>query len=286
MTAKQGADQQFTRRQRFSDIEENPRRKLMPISGYEEKPIVPLEEAVEPLKDIVRKIKDNAAWAKWKCDDPPADNLSVDQSAAIILYTMEMDNEKECVYHALNSTLRNEDRKTLKPWFLYLRLLLSALALLPTLPVHVFRGIRGNFQGAYKAGEKIIWWGFSSCTTDVSVLNNDQFFGSTGVRTLFSIDCKTGKDIKNHTAFPRECEILLPAARCFQVVACLPQGSDMNIVQIKEIDSPIKLIELGPQNTAPSTGASGTGSMGTAASVTISLGSLGIKDQSKGRRST
>ncbi|CAF4772695.1 unnamed protein product, partial [Rotaria sp. Silwood2] len=97
MTAKQGADQQFTRRQRFSDIEENPRRKLMPISGYEEKPIVPLQEAIEPLKDIVRKIKDNAAWAKWKCDDPPADNLSVDQSAAIILYTMEMDNEKECV---------------------------------------------------------------------------------------------------------------------------------------------------------------------------------------------
>ncbi|CAF4991266.1 unnamed protein product, partial [Rotaria sp. Silwood1] len=269
MAAKQVVDQEITRRQRFSDIEENPRRKLMPISGYEEKPIVTLEEAVEPLEKIVRKVKDNAAWAKWKCEDPPADNLSVDQSAAIILYTMEMDSEKECVFHTLNSTLRNEDRKTLKPWFLYLRLLLSALALLPTVSKHVYRGIRGNLQSAYKTGEKIIWWGFSSCTTDLSVLNNDQFFGSTGVRTLFNIDCKMGKDIKNHSAFPKECEILLPAARCFQVVACLPQGSDMNIVQLEEINSPVKLIELGPQITHSSTGASGSNSKGAAASVTV-----------------
>ncbi|CAF2789919.1 unnamed protein product [Rotaria sp. Silwood2] len=249
MAAIQVADQEITRRQRFSDIEENPRRKLMPISGYEETPIVTLEKAVEPLEKIVRKVKDNAAWAKWKCEDPPADNLSVDQSAAIILYTMEMGNEKECVYHALNSTLRNEDRKTLKPWFLYLRLLLSALSLLPTLTTHVYREVRGNLQSAYKAGEKIIWWGFSSCTTDVSVLSNYQFFGSAGVRIFFSIDCKMGKDIKNHSAFPKECEILLPAARCFQVVACLLQSSDMTIIQLKEVDSPVKLIELGSQVT-------------------------------------
>ncbi|CAF1496471.1 unnamed protein product [Rotaria sordida] len=78
-----------------------------------------------------------------------------------------------------------------------------------------------------------------------------------------------GKDIKNHSAFPRECEILLPAARCFQVVACLPQGSDMNIVQLKEIDSPVKLIELGPQITVSSTGATGSNSKGTAASITV-----------------
>ncbi|CAF3361290.1 unnamed protein product, partial [Rotaria sp. Silwood2] len=268
MAAKEVTNQEITRRQRFSDIEENPCRKLMPISGYEEKPIVTLEEAVEPLKKIVLKVKDNAAWAKWKCNDPPADKLSVDQSAAIILYTMEMDN-KECVYRALNSALRNEDRNTLKPWLLYLRLLLSALVLLPNVSKHVYRGIKGNWQNAYRTGEKIIWWGFSSCTTDMSVLSNDQFFGSTGVRTLFNIDCKTGKDLKNHSAFPKECEILLPAARCFQVVACLQQGSDMNIVQLEEIDSPLKLIELGPQITLSSTGASGSSSKGAAASVTI-----------------
>ncbi|CAF4526793.1 unnamed protein product, partial [Rotaria sp. Silwood2] len=267
MAFKYVADQEPQRRQRFSDVEENPRRKLMPISGYEKKSLVTLEEAVEPLETIVDNVKNNAAWAKWKCTEPPADNLTTNQSAAIILYTMEPNDEKECVYYILNSTLRDEDRKNLKPWFLYLRLLLSALALLPNLQRHVYRGVKGNMQSAYKTGEKIIWWGFSSCTSQLNVLSNDQFLGSTGVRTLFNIDCKTGKDIQKHSAFPRESEILLPAARCFEVVACLRQGPDMNIVQLEEIDSPVKLIDLGPQNIVPSTGASGSKSNATTTSV-------------------
>ncbi|CAF4004292.1 unnamed protein product, partial [Rotaria sp. Silwood1] len=267
MAFKYVADQESQRRQRFSDVEENPRRKLMPISGYEKKPIVRLEEAVEPLENIVDNVKNSAAWAKWKCAEPPADNLTVDQSAAIILYTMELSDAKECVYYVLNLTLRDEDRKHLKPWFLYLRLLLSALARLPNLQTHVFRGVKGSIQSAYETGEKIIWWGFSSCTSDLSVLSNDQFLGSTGVRTLFNIDCKTGKNIQKHSAFPQESEILLPAARCFEVVACLQQGPDMNIVQLKEIDSPVKLIDLGSQIIVPSIEASGSKSNATTTSV-------------------
>ncbi|CAF3209051.1 unnamed protein product [Rotaria sp. Silwood2] len=247
MASKYVGDQESQRRQRYSDIDENPRRKLIPISGYEAYPIVTLEEAVEPLKNIVGNVKNNAEWAKWKCEETPEDNLTVDQSAAIILYTMEPSDENQRVYYALNSTLRDEDRKCLKPWFLYLRLLLSALALLPSLHTHVYRGVKGNLKSALKIGEKIIWWGFSSCTSDLNILNNDQFLGSTGVRTLFNIDCKTGKDIKNHSAFPHESEVLLPAARCFMVIACLPQGTDMTIIQLKEIDSPVKLIDLGPE---------------------------------------
>ncbi|CAM4845938.1 unnamed protein product, partial [Rotaria magnacalcarata] len=274
MASKYVDDEEPHRRKRFSDIEENPRRKLMPISGYEKKPIVTLEKAVETLEDIVDNVKDNAAWAKWKCADKPADNLTVDQSAAIILYTMEPNDEAECIYYALNSTLRDENRKNLKHWFLYLRLLMSALALLPNLQSHVYRGVKGSLKSALIAGEKIIWWGFSSCTADLSVLNDDQFFGSTGVRTLFNIDCKTGKDIKNHSAFPRESEILLPAARCFEVVACLPQGPHMNIVQLKEIDSPIKLIDLGPENIVTSKGTS-EGYV-AAASVVTGISTLNI----------
>ncbi|CAF4077950.1 unnamed protein product [Rotaria magnacalcarata] len=268
MASKYVDDQESGHRQRFSDIEENPRRKLMPISGFEKHPIVTLEEAVEPLEKIVENVKNNVAWAKWKCTETPADNLTVNQSAAIILYTMESNCEKECVYYVLNSTLRDEDRKNLKPWFLYLRLLMSALALLPSLQIHVYRGVRGNLKSALKAGEQIIWWGFSSCTADLIVLSNDRFLGSTGVRTLFSIDCKTGKDIKNHSAFPRESEILLPAARCFQVIACLPQGPDRNIIQLKEIESPVKLIELEPGVNMVSSTETGKSNEATAPIVT------------------
>ncbi|CAF1175673.1 unnamed protein product [Rotaria sordida] len=87
-----------------------------------------------------------------------------------------------------------------------------------------------------------------------------------------------GKDIQKHSAFPRESEILLPAARCFEVVACLPQGPDMNIIQLKEIDSPVKLIDLGPQNIVPSTGVSGDKSNATTTSVVTNMSTLNIKE--------
>ncbi|CAF4539732.1 unnamed protein product [Rotaria sp. Silwood2] len=235
MASKYVGDQESQRRQRYSDIDENPRRKLIPISGYEAYPIVTLEEAVEPLKNIVGNVKNNAEWAKWKCEETPEDNLTVDQSAAIILYTMEPSDENQRVYYALNSTLRDEDRKCLKPWFLYLRLLLSALALLPSLHTHVYRGFM-HFRLEHTEQRSI-----------------PRF---------------------NRT-FPHESEVLLPAARCFMVIACLPQGTDMTIIQLKEIDSPVKLIDLGPEvNIVPSTG---TGTSNTAtASITMSLSTLKI----------
>ncbi|CAF4386310.1 unnamed protein product, partial [Rotaria magnacalcarata] len=39
--------------QRFSDIAGEPCRMLMPIQGYEKKPLVSLEEAVEPIVEYV-----------------------------------------------------------------------------------------------------------------------------------------------------------------------------------------------------------------------------------------
>ena len=52
----------------------------------------------------------------------------------------------------------------------------------------------------------------------MDILENEQFFGSTGARTFFTIECTSGKDIKKHSVFQHEDEVLLPAARVFQVV--------------------------------------------------------------------
>jgi hypothetical protein len=49
----------------------------------------------------------------------------------------------------------------------------------------------------------------------MGVLNNEDFFGSSGTRTLFTIECQSGKDIQQHFYFKAENEILLPAAREF-----------------------------------------------------------------------
>jgi len=233
--------------QRFSDIEAQPCRKLLPIQGYAEMPLVPLEEAVRPLVSIVHDVENMASWAKWKCEDPPSDNLTMDQSAAIMLYSMEWEPQQKCLYFVLNTMLRDENRQKLKPWFSYLKLFLTGLSRLP--PVHhtVYRGIRGDVRKDYKEGQTIIWWGFSSCTRTMGVLANDQFFGSEGSRTLFTIESTSGRDIRQHSAFQKEDEVLLPAARQFEVVSCLPQGKDLYIVQLRETNSPVRLIELVPE---------------------------------------
>ena len=232
--------------ERFSDIESNPRQRLSPIQGYADQPLVSLEEAVEPLVSLVHDVQRMAKSAKWQCPDPPADDLPLDQSAAIRLYSMEWTPQDRCLYFVLNATLRDKNRQKLKPWFLYLKLFLTALSRLPLIDRTIYRGVRGDLRKDYQKGEKVIWWGFSSCTRAMGVLENEQFFGSSKARTFFAVESASGKVIRQHSAFEQEDEVLLPAARQFEVVSCLRQGPDLYMVQLREISGDFPLIDLVP----------------------------------------
>jgi hypothetical protein len=247
MTSEYVDDNDVQHWERFSDIEAKPCRKLMPIQGYADKPLVSLEEAVEPLVTLVHDIRRMVVCAKWKCANPPPDKLTIDQSAAIKLYSMQWAPKEKCLFVVLNTTLRNEDRDQLTPWFLYLKLFLTALAHLPSSPKVVYRGVKLDLREDYKEGRTVTWWSFSSCTRTMGVLQNKQFLGSTGARTLFTIECASGKDIREHSVFQHEDEVLLPAARQFQVASCLIQGKDLYIVQLREIKAPFPLIDLVPE---------------------------------------
>jgi hypothetical protein len=228
---------------RYSDIAEEHGRLLEPIEGLDKTPLVSIDDAVKPLIDHVQDIKTYVSTAKTKCTSPPPDGLSMDESVSIRMYTMEWRPHDKSLYVVLNNTLRLENREHLKKWFRYLKLLITALAKLPSTPCVVFRGIKLNFSHDYPKGAKPIWWGLSSCSVSVDVLKQESFFGKTGVRTLFSIDCYSGKDIRRHSNYPKEHEILLLPARQFQVVAVLDVGNDVYIIQLKEIQPDFPLIE-------------------------------------------
>ncbi|CAF1629977.1 unnamed protein product [Rotaria magnacalcarata] len=230
--------------QRFSDLVGEPCRMLMPIEGYEKKPLVTLEEAVEPIVEYVPDVRRRAYFAKMKCAELSPGKLSMDEAASITLYSMEWEPQEECLYHVLNETLRNEKRQKLTPWFLFLKLILTALAQIPSSLSFVYRGVKQDMRKGYPEGKTFVWWGFSSCTSKLSVLQNEQFLGTTGPRTLFTIECDSGKDIRKYSFFQAEDEILLPAARQFKVVACLSQGADLYMVQLKEIQPQFPLIEM------------------------------------------
>lgn len=119
-------------RSRFvSDESEFSTRILQPIAGYEKAPLVSLREACQPLETILNEeLHVNIAVALKNCEKPK-DGLTRDESAAIYLYTMSWQDQKNSLYHILNGTLREERRNKLEPWHRYLKLLLTALFKLP-----------------------------------------------------------------------------------------------------------------------------------------------------------
>ncbi|CAF1409759.1 unnamed protein product [Rotaria sordida] len=230
---------------RITDIVHELLEFIAPISGYEEMPLVPLEIAVEPLVSILPAIQSRAYIAKQRCENP-ADGLTQDESASIMLYTMSWKPLDKCLYFVLNDTLRSSDRQQkLEPWYLFLRLFLNALNRLPSLHKIAYRGVKLDLSKRYIKGKTIVWWGFSSCTTTVSILNSKSFLRTTGDRTIFTLQCQSARDIRKHSYFPTEDEVLLMAATQFKVVSCLNQG-DLHIIQLEETRPPFPLLQPVP----------------------------------------
>ena len=243
---------------RITDIEEEPLEYLAPLSDYSKLPLVSLEKAVESLVPFVPAVEVHAYTAKQRCRSP-LDNLTQDESAAIMLYSMGWEPLDECLYNVLNKTLRLKSQgrlEKLKPWYLYLRLLFHAFFLLPPQPKTIYRGVKQDLSERYHEGEKYAWWGFSSCTTSIGVLKSDLYLGKTGPRTIFNIECESARDIRNHSDFPQEDELLLPPATEFMVVSHLDLG-ELHIFQLKEtrllfsIQSPVTNPAPQPSNPPP-----------------------------------
>lgn len=132
--------------QRIADIATEPLTFITPIGGYEKMPLVSLEEAIKSLVPVLPTIQSHAYVAKQRCQDP-ADGLSADESASIMLYTMEWKPHNECLYFVLNDVLRSSDRRNLlEPWYLYLRLFLNALFRLPPVNETVHRGVQIEYE--------------------------------------------------------------------------------------------------------------------------------------------
>jgi hypothetical protein len=207
-----------------------------PLDGYEKVPLVPLEKAVAPLTEIVADV-DQMVWiVKQNCQNPE-DGLTNDESASIALYTMEWYPNENSFYYILNEALRSENNKQLKPWFHYLKLIFKALSKLQTISHIVYQGRNIDVTKDYPKGKVFVSWEFLVCTASIKTLENEETFGKTGQRTLFTIQCRSGKDISRHAFEPAKEQVLLLPGRQFQVISCLNPGDELNIIQLEEMNS-------------------------------------------------
>ena len=86
----------------------------------------------------------------------------------------------------------------------------------------------------------IIWWGFSSCTETMKVM--ERFIGRSGVRTIFMIDCINGKAIKSHSFYKDENEILLMPGTYLRVVDKWSPADDLYMIRLQEDIPPYPLV--------------------------------------------
>jgi hypothetical protein len=158
----------------------------------------------------------------------------------------------------LNTALRCASRDKCKPFVPYIWLLMHALRACPAYAKNVvFRGVKADLSGQYPKGREVTWFQFSSCTCDLSVEQKPQFCGSSGVRTLFTIELTSGRarQISQYSLVPSEAEVLLPPNCRFKVKGVLNSGGGLVQIHLEELpclepivdfDEPVNLV-AGPQ---------------------------------------
>jgi hypothetical protein len=220
---------------RFLDDNEEPRKRLSPLKGFKDQPLLSLEESLQQITHIIPDLQTYIDIAMRESKDP-TDGLTQNELAAIQIYTMRFSEEQNSIYLLLNQDLRSESRNGLKKWFPYLKLFLQALNKLPSYTGTVWRGARVDTTQQYKVGQTGIWWGASSATITTSILERSDFMGQNGSRTLFSIECVNGKCIEKYSYFHSEGEVLLLPGFSYEVTSHLYAGDGLHIIGLKEIE--------------------------------------------------
>ena len=91
---------------RMSDFTSESKRMLPPIKGYEKEPLVSIEQAIKPLHSLIPDIEEMVWTVKQNCQHPQDHHLSSDESASIMIYTLEWMPHESSFYFILNKSLK------------------------------------------------------------------------------------------------------------------------------------------------------------------------------------
>ncbi|CAF2972533.1 unnamed protein product [Rotaria sp. Silwood2] len=183
---------------------------------------------MEKIIPLVPDVEQYVLLAKQNCNRNSS-ILSLDESAAIYLYTMPIG-----FVTRLNEALRAENRNALKSWFAFLKLFITALEKLPSCHIVVWRGVADDVGSAFVDNDVQIWWSVNSCSRALNVV--EVYLGDKG--TVFAIDAVNGKDVSAFSVFKEEQEvILMPGSRFCVKSKSLNFRNSLFIVHLEEESS-------------------------------------------------
>lgn len=221
---------------RFFDFIGEPKKILQSFNDYEQVSLVTLEEAIEPLIDFIPHVKDMVKLVKEKCEKMK-NNLSIDESASIMLYTIECMPKENSFYYIFNRILYSNNQIELIPWYSYLKLISTSLQKLSKLSNRIFyRGIKDDVKNQSTLDKIFLWNEYISCTSSINIFNND-------IRTLFIIHSTHGIDISEYSFYQLKYEILLPPGKQFLVVSFQQSKNGFSIITLKEFSIQLNSIK-------------------------------------------
>ncbi|CAF1345689.1 unnamed protein product, partial [Adineta ricciae] len=235
MATRSDIDQSIETR-RFLDVTEELLEILPPIEKLEYTSTFSLDQAIVSLEAVVPDIKLMLETVQ-SFHSEPEDTFSRDESNSIWLYILEWEPFQMSISNLLNETLRCKDRRKLEPWLPFLRLFLNAFSRLPSANFTIYRGANMDLSAKYCVGEKITWWGFSSCINKTNQLERKLSLNKSGKRTLFSINSFSARDIRRFSMQENNEQVLLPPASQFLVINSFDKGRGFHMIELKEIQS-------------------------------------------------
>jgi secreted protein with Ig-like and vWFA domain/uracil DNA glycosylase len=217
--------------ERLQEVQEEAKATLPEVVGVMATPALSFPDALGPLVGSIagleHYLKRSHQYAQQNAGTA-AGGLSADEIAAVYLYTTE-----SLFHKRLNAALRDPDREKVKPFFGYLRLLLSAMPKLKGYTGSLWRGVAADLRPQYPKGTTVTWWGVSSCTAKRSVASN--FIGSTGRRTLFEVIPAQAAGIRRYSAFTGEDEYLLAPGARLKVTDVKTEAGGLSTITLEEL---------------------------------------------------
>ena len=198
------------------------------IHNYSTLQSLPLEQALEPIIPRINQLDQYIQTAKVKCHFPSEHGLTLDESAAIFLYTMEWDNTS--LYQVMKRDVHSKDQSTFSSWFSYLKLFTTAVQKLPSSRMNVWRGVNKDSISRFTKDEEFIWWNITSCSTSDAIIKDCLRPNS----LLCKIETVNGKDISIYSNFPNQNEIILCPGTRLHVVSNAQEQTSSSIVHLRE----------------------------------------------------
>jgi hypothetical protein len=148
--------------------------------------------------------------------------LNRDQMAALHLYSQRTDQkDPDSLQTLINAVLRNKDRRKVNAIRRFLFLFLTAVEYCPSVENHVvYCGTFGNISSQYECDNVVVWHQISSCILSLDMLCSPTFLGTSGARTVFSIELgpnTRARRILDFSSDAAENEVILPPNTRFKV---------------------------------------------------------------------